>query len=73
MKIRAKVHHHRIELPAELAIAEGTEVEITILADAPAPTLAERLAPWIGAVHSGVGDIADNHDHYLYGTPKRDS
>ena len=39
-------------------------------ADAPR-SLAERLKPFIGAVRSGVGDLADNHDHYLYGTPKQ--
>ncbi|MDQ3813996.1 MAG: hypothetical protein M3347_08595 [Armatimonadota bacterium] len=23
------------------------------------------------AVHTGIGDLAHQHDHYLYGTPKR--
>lgn len=52
-------------------IAEGAEVEVTLPDPVPGPTLAERLAPFIGAVRSGVGDLADNHDHYLYGTPKQ--
>jgi hypothetical protein len=71
MTIRAKVYNHRIELPPEFVIADGAEVEITVPDVAPSQTLAERLAPFIGAVHSGVGDLADNHDHYLYGAPKQ--
>jgi hypothetical protein len=68
--IRATVHNHRIELPPELAVAEGAEVEIILSEEKRGKTLAERLAPFIGAVHSGVGDLADNHDHHLYGAPK---
>jgi len=71
MTIRAKVLNHRIELPPELAIAEGAEVEITVPESPRGTTLAERLAPFIGAVRSGVGDLADNHDHYLYGARKQ--
>jgi hypothetical protein len=71
MTIRAKVHNHRIELPPELVIAEGAEVEVTVTDDAPEQTFAELFAPFIGAVNSGIGDLADNHDHYLYGTPKQ--
>ncbi len=37
----------------------------------PSRSLAERLGPFVGAVHSGAGDLAANHDHYLYGTPKQ--
>ena len=35
------------------------------------PTLAERLAPFIGKLEGLPPDLSKNHDHYLYGTPKR--
>lgn len=71
MTIRAKVHNHRVDLPPDFVIAEGAEVEITVPEEAATQSLAERLAPFIGSVHSGVGDLGDNHDHYLYGAPRR--
>jgi hypothetical protein len=35
------------------------------------PTLYERMKPFIGAVKGLPSDMSINHDHYLYGTPKR--
>ena len=37
----------------------------------PRKTIAERYRGIIGAVKDGPTDLADNHDHYLYGLPKR--
>ena len=37
----------------------------------PLKTIAERYRGIIGAVKDGPTDLADNHDHYLYGLPKR--
>lgn len=34
-------------------------------------TLAERLSAVIGIVADEPQDVAENHDHYLYGAPKR--
>ena len=51
-----------------LALAEGTEVELTVTAPAPDD---DPLAGVIGIGHSGRTDGADQHDHYIYGTPKR--
>ena len=77
MSFTATVENDTIKLPPGVHLPDGTEVRIE-----PAPpaapggaragtTLAERLAPFVGCLHSGVGDLADNHDHYLYGTPKQ--
>lgn len=35
------------------------------------PTLAERFKNIIGVVDDLPEDMAENHDHYLHGTPKR--
>lgn len=74
MSITAIVQNNTIKLPPGVNLPDGTEVTIDApeaAAPAPGMTLAERLAPFIGCVHSGVGDLADNHDHYLYGVPKQ--
>jgi len=70
MSITAIVENDTIKLPPGMHLPDGTEVKIDA-PETPAPgrTLAERLAPFIGCVHSGVGDLADHHYHYLYGTP----
>jgi len=35
------------------------------------PTLAERLKSVIGAVKGLPPDLAEQHDHYIHGVPKR--
>ena len=55
-----------------LALKEGTDVRLTIQ---PAEELDidpdDPLAAVIGIGKSGRTDGADNHDHYIYGTAKR--
>jgi hypothetical protein len=58
-----------LDPPAELP--EGTEVRVEALQEAPAGTLAERFADVIGTANDLPEDMAENHDHYLHGTPKR--
>jgi hypothetical protein len=35
------------------------------------PTLLERYRHIVGIVEDLPPDLSENHDHYLYGTPKR--
>ena len=66
-----------LDEPAELP--EGTEVEVTPVTGQPTRgkgeeglrSLAERLAPFIGKLKGLPPDLAENHDHYLYGVPKK--
>ena len=62
--------------PADLP--QGAEVEVRLVehsAGAPAgeqgPTLYERLKGVIGKAKGLPPDAAVNHDHYLYGLPKK--
>jgi hypothetical protein len=70
MSITATVEKDTIKLPEGVHLEDGTEVLIV-----PQPrerkTMAERYAKYIGCGATGVSDGAINHDHYLYGTPKR--
>ncbi|MBM4048433.1 MAG: hypothetical protein FJ279_25295 [Planctomycetes bacterium] len=66
-------------LPPEARLPEGTRVEVTPLptaSDALAPqdkgpTLAETLKEFIGMCEGLPEDLAENHDHYIHGTPKK--
>ena len=76
MSITATVKNGVIELPAGLDLPDGTEVTIetkepSAAAEESTTSFADRYSNFIGCVRSGVGDLADNHDHYLYGAPKR--
>jgi hypothetical protein len=54
---------------------EGTEVKIETVERTqktrPSPTLSEILLKYAGTVQGLPPDASLNHDHYLYGTPKR--
>jgi hypothetical protein len=59
------------------SLPEGTPVKIEPLSDVSQPKPPSRLAKMLLS-HAGViddpdlpTDLADNLDHYLYGTPKR--
>ena len=57
-----------VVLPPDANLPDGTEVRVEEL---PAKPLAERLSGVVGIVHGGPADLAENHDHYLHGTPKK--
>jgi hypothetical protein len=52
---------------------DGTKVEVVVPAgpSSAAPTLAERLLRHAGTVPGLPADFAEQHDHYIHGTPKR--
>jgi len=83
MVYRGHVKNGVVVLDEPAALPEGAEVQITLPrtrimnkpvtqeSEGPAPTLFERLAPVIGAAEGLPSDLAENHDHYLYGVPKK--
>jgi hypothetical protein len=81
MTYRATVKNGALVLEAPLALPDGSRVEVEVRpaaaagedvsADAPVPTLLEQLAGLIGAAPGLPADLAENHDHYLYGREKR--
>jgi predicted DNA-binding antitoxin AbrB/MazE fold protein len=57
----------QLKLKEPVILADDTPVRVTI-------TPLEEKDPYadiIGICHSGRTDGADQHDHYIYGTPKR--
>ena len=68
MSLSGKVSGGKVILPPEANLPEGTHVR---LEPVPPRTLAERLRDVIGVVRGGPPDWAENHDHYIHGTPKK--
>jgi len=71
MELEGVVHNGVIVPDGAMALAEGTCVRIT-----PAPLekprpFGERFAQFKGAVPGLPEDLAEQHDHYRLGTPKR--
>ncbi len=71
MSFTAIIENGTIKLPPDVHLPDGTEVRIEPMEAVRAPTFGESIKEFIGIVKDGPGDLADNHDHYLYGTPKR--
>jgi hypothetical protein len=75
MTLRGTVVNGAIVLDEPLDVPDGTRVEISIN-DAPPsegegkPTLA-FLLKYAGCMTDLPPDFAEQHDHYIHGTPKR--
>ncbi len=70
MTYRGHIEKGSVVLDEAVVLPEGTQVRIEPLAGA-GKTLAERFSDLIGCVSDLPSDMAENHDHYIHGTPKR--
>jgi hypothetical protein len=53
-------------------LPDGARVRVELIEDPPQPeTLADRLRSVIGQARGLPSDLAERHDHYLHGQPKR--
>ncbi len=72
MTYRGRVRNGVIVLDPPVTLPEGAEVQVVSGADGDAiPSLHERLKDVIGIAEGLPSDMADNHDHYIHGAPKR--
>ena len=72
MEYLGTVRNGAIVLDTDAHLQEGTAVRILVLdeADKP-PSLAELFQDVAGKAAGLPEDLAENHDHYLHGLPKR--
>jgi hypothetical protein len=75
MGITATVENDTIKLPPGVEMPDGTKVfiaptEVRHTTETPLQTFAERYAEFIGIL-DGPEDLAEQHDHYASGSPKR--
>jgi hypothetical protein len=80
MVLRGHIEYGMIVLDDPQALPEGAEVEVIVSAPKSAEesngetvgaTLHERLKAFVGKLDGLPPDASINHDHYLYGTPKK--
>ncbi len=77
MVLKGKVINGVIVVEDASALREGEEVEV-VKHDLPSKgrkkkqlNFAEKLRKWSGTGEGLPPDFAKNHDHYLYGVPKK--
>ena len=71
MELEGVVHNGVIVPDDATALAEGTRVRISPTSDEKPSTFGERYARFKGAVTGLPTDLAEQHEHYRLGTPKR--
>jgi hypothetical protein len=72
MTYHGHVKNGQILLDEAVTLPEGAEVNVEIVENGEAqPTIWDKLLKLAGTVEGLPPDMAENHDHYLYGTPKR--
>jgi hypothetical protein len=72
MTYRGHVKDGQILLDEPVALPEGAEVQIELLKNGDGqPTIWKQLLDLAGTAEGLPVDMADNHDHYLYGVPKK--
>ena len=78
MTLRGTIKGGTVVLAEPTTLPDGTAVEVRPVeahatADSPeqGPTLYERLKDVIGTAEGLPEDMAENHDHYVRGAPKR--
>ena len=71
MPYHGHIQNGVVVLDEPVPLPNGTEVRIEPVDSERRPTLAERFRNVIGTVPDLPSDMAENHDHYVHGTPKR--
>jgi hypothetical protein len=70
MTYRGHIENGSVVLDDVVVLPEGTRLRVEPLAEA-GKTLAERFGDLVGCISDLPADMAQNHDHYIHGTPKR--
>lgn len=78
MVVRGRVKNGVIVLEDPVPLREGAEVRVELpweeeepILDEQGQTLGQKLLKYSGKAVGLPPDAARNHDHYLYGTPKK--
>ncbi len=74
MIYRGHVKNGIVVLDEDVRLPDGTQVKVEAVQpanDAPRTTLGERFRNIIGVASDLPADMAENHDHYIHGTPKQ--
>jgi hypothetical protein len=72
MTYRGHIKSGAVVLDEPADLPEGAEVRVDVLpVDTPGKSQVGDLMKYAGIIGDLPSDLASNHDHYLYGVPKR--
>jgi hypothetical protein len=71
MAYRGHIEGNIVVFDDKVSLPEGTIVSVEPVEAARLMTLAERHKDIIGIAPDLPCDMADNHDHYIHGTPRK--
>jgi len=71
MVYRGHVKGGVVVLDTEVQLPDGIEVTVEPILPPGRKTMAAQLGDLIGSVPDLPADMAEQHDHYLHGAPKR--
>ena len=71
MELEGVVHNGVIVPDDATALPEGTRVRISPASEEQLKPFGERFSQFKGAVADQPTDLAEQHEHYRLGTPKR--
>ena len=72
MVYRGRVQNGVVVVEGAPDLPEGAEVRVELLtAEEQGSTLGQRLMKFSGVLKGLPSDLARNHDHYLYGVPRK--
>ena len=71
MSFQGHIQNGGVVFDEPVTLPEGSEVRVEVVSSPVRKTLAERYKNIIGVVDDLPEDMAENHDHYLHGTPKK--
>ena len=71
MTYRGHIENGVLVVDEALDLPDGTEVRIEPVVSDAETTLGQRLMKFAGTAKGLPSDLARNHDHYLYGMPKK--
>ena len=71
MPYRGRIKNGVVASDQPLPWPEGTEVIVEAVESGPQKTIAQKFRDLIGSVTDLPEDMAENHDHYIHGTPKQ--
>ena len=74
MQYEGTIQHGVVVFEAGEVPVEGTKVRVVPIEDDPGETLAslsDVLLKFAGTAQGLPSDLAENHDHYLHGQPRR--
>ncbi|MBM3333062.1 hypothetical protein FJY63_00205 [Candidatus Sumerlaeota bacterium] len=71
MAYRGHIQGGIVVIDDNIALPDGTIVVVEPIESACMMTLAERYKDIIGIAPDLPSDMAENHDHYVHGTPKK--